>query len=48
MAKKTTTSSVRSHVAKQRKKRPGIHSKKNTSSSKKSRNYKKLYRGQGK
>lgn len=46
MAKTTTTSSTKSK-GKVRKKRPGIHSKKNTSSSKKSRNYKKLYRGQG-
>lgn len=47
MAKKTTTSSVKLHIAKSRKKRPGIHSKKNTSKSKNSRNYKKSYRGQG-
>jgi|TARA_B100000282_G_C31458516_1_gene365724 hypothetical protein len=31
-----------------KKKRPGIHSKNNTSKSKKSKNYKKAYRGQGK
>ena len=30
------------------KKRPGIHSKNNASNSKKSKNYKKKYRGQGK
>ncbi len=31
-----------------KRKRPGIHSKNNTSNSKKSKNYKKAYRGQGK
>ena len=31
-----------------KKKRPGIHSKNNISKSKKSKNYKKVYRGQGK
>lgn len=31
-----------------RKKRPGVHSKNNTSKNKQSRNYKKLYKGQGK
>ena len=30
-----------------KRKRPGVHSKKRTSNSKKSRNYKKKYRGQG-
>ena len=30
-----------------RKKRPGVHSKNNTSNSKSSTNYKKKYRGQG-
>mgnify|MGYP006908237818 FL=1 len=29
------------------KKRPGVHSKNNTSKNKKSKNYKKLYKGQG-
>ena len=33
---------------KPKKKRPGVHSKKNTSVLKSSKNYKKLYRGQGK
>jgi len=47
MAKKTTTSSVRTHIEKPRVKRPGVHSKKRTSNSKKSRNYKKSYKGQG-
>jgi hypothetical protein len=31
-----------------KKKRPGVHSKKNTSSLKSSKNYRKLYKGQGK
>ena len=31
-----------------KKKRPGVHSKSKTSNNKGSRNYKKLYRGQGK
>ncbi len=31
----------------ERVKRPGVHSKKGTSSLKSSKNYKKLYRGQG-
>lgn len=47
-AKATKTSSVRTHISKPRKKRPGVHSKKNSSNSKKATNYKKRYRGQGK
>lgn len=47
MAKKTTTSSAKIHIAKPDVKRPGIHSKKKTSNHKKSKNYKKSYRGQG-
>lgn len=43
---KTTTVSVLHEKAK--KKRPGIHSKKKTSKLKSSKNYKKIYRGQGK
>jgi hypothetical protein len=35
-------------VDKPSKKRPGIHSKKKTSKNKNSKNYKKLYKGQGK
>ena len=35
-------------ISNPKKKRPGIHSKNNTSKSKKSKNYKKAYRGQGK
>jgi len=36
-----------SGLTKVKKKRKGIHSKNNTSKSKKSKNYKKAYRGQG-
>lgn len=46
MAKKTTTTTS-NYLAKPRVKRPGIHSKKKTSKLKSSKNYKKLYRGQG-
>ena len=34
-------------VAKSKKKRPGVHSKKSTSNLKSSKNYKKSYAGQG-
>ncbi len=44
MAKLTNTSNF---IARPRVKRPGVHSKKSTSSLKTSKNYKKLYRGQG-
>jgi len=37
-----------SYSTKSRKKRPGIHAKSKTSKLKNSRNYKKLYKGQGK
>ncbi len=47
-AKPSKTSSVRSHVARSRKKRPGVHSKKKCSKSKNSKNYFKRYAGQGK
>lgn len=43
MAKLTSSSKEREN----RTKRPGVHSKNNTSSLKKSKNYKKKYRGQG-
>ena len=46
MAKKTTTTSS-NFLAKPRVKRKGVHSKKKTSNSKTSKNYKKKYRGQG-
>jgi hypothetical protein len=50
MAAKAKSSSgpSRSHIARARKKRPGVHSKKKASKSKRAKNYKKLYRGQGK
>ena len=38
---------VSAYRYKPRKKRPGIHSKNNTSKNKNSRNYVKAYRGQG-
>jgi hypothetical protein len=44
---KAKTSTVKSFIAKPRKKRPGIHSKKKASKLKSSKNYKKLYAGQG-
>ena len=37
-----------SYSEKVKNKRPGVHSKSKTSNNKGSRNYKKLYRGQGK
>ena len=49
MAKVTKTSGpISAFRSKPKKKRPGVHSKKRSSSSKKSKNYVKLYRGQGK
>lgn len=47
MAAKAKTSSVSTLRKKTKKKRPGVHSKKKTSSLKSSKNYKKLYTGQG-
>ena len=47
MAKAKSTVSSNSYFKKTKVKRPGVHSKKKTSSSKKSKNYKKLYKGQG-
>lgn len=47
MAKVKSTSSV-IKVEKPKVSRPGIHSKSKTSKLKSSKNYKKLYRGQGK
>jgi len=38
---------VRTHVVKEKVKRPGVHSKKNTSVKKGSKNYVKPYKGQG-
>ena len=39
---------VSDYKVNKRKKRPGVHSKNNTSTSKQSKNYVKAYRGQGK
>ena len=47
MAKIKTNTAV-AKVEKPKVKRPGIHSKAKTSGLKSSKNYKKLYRGQGK
>jgi hypothetical protein len=47
MAKKTTTSSVKLHTSRPRKKRPGVHSKKKNTRTKGAKNYNKAYRGQG-
>ena len=44
MAKESTSKTLDNSKVK----RPGVHSKKNTSALKTSKNYKKLYRGQGK
>jgi len=48
MAAPAKQSSVSVLHKKPKKKRAGVHSKKNASSLKTSKNYKKLYRGQGK
>lgn len=45
---KAKSSEVRSFTGSQKAKRPGIHSKKKASAMKHSKNYKKVYRGQGK
>lgn len=47
-ASKKQTSTASTHRAKTKKKRPGIHSKKNQAKLKSSKNYVKSYRGQGK
>jgi hypothetical protein len=44
---KVSNSEVRKFHAKTKKKNPGVHSKKNSSSSKTSKNYRKAYVGQG-
>lgn len=46
-SKSKSTTSVRSYFKKPKVKRVGVHSKKKTSKNKKSKNYKKLSRGQG-
>ena len=48
MAKTKQTSATKMYNPSPKKKRPGVHSKKKTSKSKSSKNYKKSYRGQGK
>ena len=48
MAAKAKSSGSTTHSGRARKKRPGVHSKKKCSKSKKARNYKKLNVGQGK
>ena len=39
---------IYSHITKKRVSRPGVHAKSKTSKNKGSKNYKKIYRGQGK
>lgn len=39
--------SIKTHIKRVRKKRPGVHSKKRSSKLKGSKNYTKKYRGQG-
>ena len=47
MAKAKTTSVSSNFLSKAKTKRPGIHSKKKSSKGKNTKNYKKLYKGQG-
>lgn len=47
MAKKPTTTPVKLHLSKPKRKRAGIHAKKKSSNLKSSKNYTKKYRGQG-
>jgi len=47
MAAKTKTNTVTSYQEKSKVSRPGVHAKTKTSSLKSSKNYTKLYRGQG-
>jgi hypothetical protein len=46
-AAKVKSSSTSTKIDKPKKKRPGVHSKCKTSKLKSSKNYKKLYKGQG-
>jgi len=46
-AKKTSTNTAKQFVKKGKRKRPGIHAKTKYSKLKGSKNYKKLYSGQG-
>ena len=48
MAKAKQTSATKMYNPSPKKKTPGVYSKKKTSKSKRSKNYKKAYRGQGK
>jgi hypothetical protein len=48
MAAKVKSQTSTTKVEKPKVKRPGVHSKNKTSSLKSSKNYRKLYRGQGK
>ena len=48
MAKTKQTSATKMYNPSPKRKRPGVHSKKKTSKSERSKNYKKAYRGQGK
>jgi hypothetical protein len=48
MAAKVKASSTTAFLKRPKVSRPGVHSKCSTSKSKRSKNYKKLYRGQGK
>jgi hypothetical protein len=48
MAKAKVKENASKFLDKPKKKRPGVHSKKKSSQLKSSKNYKKLYRGQGK
>ncbi len=45
--KSSSSSNVKSFMAKPRMKRPGVHAKTKSSKTKTSRNYKKAYAGQG-
>jgi hypothetical protein len=47
MSAKLKTSSTVTFIKKPKRKRPGVHSKCKTSKLKNSKNYKKLYKGQG-
>lgn len=48
MAAKVKSASSSTKLETPKRKRPGVHSKSKTSKLKSSKNYKKLYRGQGK
>ncbi len=48
MAAKVKSTSTSTKLENPKRKRPGVHSKSKTSKLKSSKNYKKLYRGQGK